>query len=68
MEKLIKNVQYFYTLKKRFNTCTTDFSFNFVWEIWLTQLPEVDPAENWLTRYLHFQEPESKNSAILLKL
>ena len=43
------------------------FYFYFVWKIWLTQLPEVDPAENWLTRYLHFQEPESKNSAILLK-
>ena len=44
------------------------FYFYFVWKIWLTQLPEVDPAENLFTRYLHFQEPESKNSAILLNI
>ena len=29
MEKLIKNVQFFYTSKKRFKTCTTDFLFLF---------------------------------------
>ena len=29
MEKLIKNIQSFYTLKKRFDTCTTDFLFLF---------------------------------------
>ena len=29
MGKLIKNVQSFYTLKKRFNTCTKDFLFLF---------------------------------------